>query len=70
MKRDNYDVLSREPAWSIALLIIDNELVSQLLTREGCIRMQEEAFKKSATRPLPSFNLRKRIHVCDPLARA
>jgi hypothetical protein len=49
MKRGNYDVLSREPAWSIALLIIDNELVSQLLTREGCIRMQEEAFKKSAT---------------------
>jgi hypothetical protein len=44
---------SREPAWSLAMLIIETELVSQLLTMEGCIRVQEEAFKKSATPSIP-----------------
>jgi len=44
---------SRELTWSLAMLIIDNELVSQLLTMEGCIRVQEEASKKSATTSIP-----------------
>jgi hypothetical protein len=35
------------------MLIIDNEPVSQLLTMEGCIRVQEEAFRKSATSSIP-----------------
>ena len=32
-----------------AMLIINNELVSQLLTMEDCIRVQEEAFRKLPT---------------------
>jgi alanine dehydrogenase len=31
------------------MLIINNELVSELLTMEDCIRVQEEAFKKLPT---------------------
>src|SRR5260221_12788535 len=31
------------------MLIINNELVSQLLTMEDCIRVQEEAFRKIPT---------------------
>src|SRR5262245_45255325 len=33
----------------IAMLIIDNALVSELLTMDDCIRVQEEAFRKLAT---------------------
>jgi alanine dehydrogenase len=31
------------------MLLINNELVSQLLTMDDCIRVQEEAFRKLAT---------------------
>jgi alanine dehydrogenase len=49
------------------VLIIDNELVSQLLTMEDCIRVQEEAFRK-----LPSGGAihRPRIDMYFPCERA
>jgi alanine dehydrogenase len=31
------------------MLLINNELVSQLLTMDDCIRVQEEAFRKLVT---------------------
>jgi alanine dehydrogenase len=49
------------------VLIIDNDLVSQLLTMEDCIRVQEEAFRK-----LPSGGAihRPRIDMYFPCERA
>jgi alanine dehydrogenase len=49
------------------VLIIDNELVSQVLTMEDCIRVQEEAFRK-----LPSGGAihRPRIDMYFPCERA
>jgi ornithine cyclodeaminase/alanine dehydrogenase-like protein (mu-crystallin family) len=49
------------------VLIIDNELVSQLLTMEDCVRVQEEAFRK-----LPSGGAihRPRIDMYFPCERA
>ena len=49
------------------MLIINNELVSQLLTMEDCIRVQEEAFRKLPDRrrdPSPAHR-----HVCPGRAR-
>ena len=57
---------SREPARSLAMLIIDNELVSQLLTMEDCIRVQEEAFKKL---PIGASIHRPRIDMYFPCDR-
>src|SRR5882762_2344730 len=39
----------RDPHWTTTMLIINNELVSQLLTMDDCIRVQEEAFQKLST---------------------
>jgi hypothetical protein len=48
------------------MLIIDNELVSELLSMEDCIRVQEEAFKKL---PIGTAIHRPRIDTYFPCAR-
>jgi alanine dehydrogenase len=48
------------------MLIIDNELVSELLSMEDCIRVQEEAFKKL---PIGAAIHRPRIDTYFPCAR-
>jgi len=47
------------------MLLIDNELVSQLLTMDDCIRVQEEAFRQ-----LPKAGAIKFIATIDPDAEA
>src|SRR5260370_15881474 len=38
-----------QPGWNFDMLIINNDVVSRLLTMEDCIRVQEEAFRKLPT---------------------
>jgi alanine dehydrogenase len=54
------------PSWNLDMLIIDNELVSELLTMKDCIRVQEEAFRKL---PIGAAIHRPRIDMYFPCDR-
>jgi hypothetical protein len=60
-----YDDLQRQ-GWSHDMLLINNELVSELLTMEDCIRVQEDAFRKL---PVGAAIHRPRIDMYFPCDR-
>src|SRR4030081_1220058 len=56
-----------DPHWSTPMLLINNAVVSQLLTMDDCIRVQEEAFRQI---PTGGAIHRPRIDMYFPCERA